>query len=104
MSFFGGSRGSASEPKPAIQVQVADEEPHSFYLNNQSNPTGAAQTLHQSHTHTQDYLRSLFDVGIFKDTLAPSFALHSSLAVVAWGIGRATNRVEAKDWLCTCQH
>jgi len=43
--------------------------------------------------------RALLDVGIFKDTILPSLQLHAPLAVVAYGIGRATNSVEAKDWL-----
>lgn len=42
---------------------------------------------------------SLFDVGILRDTLAPSLGLHSGLAIIAWGAARYTNRVEAKDWL-----
>ena len=50
--------------------------------------------------HTPQTLEaSLFDVGIFRDTLLPSSALHSSLALAAYAAGRATNRVEAKDWL-----
>lgn len=43
--------------------------------------------------------RELFDVGIFKDTILPSLSLHGSLAIIAYGIGRATDSVEAKDWL-----
>ncbi|ORY71409.1 uncharacterized protein BCR38DRAFT_331367 [Pseudomassariella vexata] len=43
--------------------------------------------------------RELLDVGIFRDTLLPSLSLHGSLALVAYGVGRATNSVEAKDWL-----
>ncbi|KAI8631777.1 DUF1295-domain-containing protein [Xylariaceae sp. FL1651] len=43
--------------------------------------------------------RELFDVGIFKDTILPSLQLHAPLAVIAYGIGRITNRVEVKDWL-----
>ncbi|KAI0148614.1 DUF1295-domain-containing protein [Xylariaceae sp. FL1272] len=43
--------------------------------------------------------RELLDVGIFKDTILPSLALHAPLAVIAYGVGRATNSVEAKDWL-----
>ena len=46
-----------------------------------------------------DRFRQLTDVGIFKDTLAPSLALHGSFSVAAWAIGRYTDRVEAKDWL-----
>ncbi|KAI1120601.1 DUF1295-domain-containing protein [Nemania abortiva] len=43
--------------------------------------------------------RGLLDVGIFKDTILPSLQLHVPLAVVAYGVGRATDSVEAKDWL-----
>ncbi|KAI1260265.1 DUF1295-domain-containing protein [Xylariaceae sp. FL1019] len=43
--------------------------------------------------------RELLDVGIFKDTIFPSLSVHAPLAVIAYGIGRATNSVEAKDWL-----
>lgn len=52
-------------------------------------------------THSQVHVHnpSLFDVGILKDTLVPSFSLHASLAVVAYSAARYTNRVEAKDWL-----
>lgn len=39
------------------------------------------------------------DLGIFKSTLLPSIQLHSGLAVIAYGFGRYTNRLEAKDWL-----
>jgi steroid 5-alpha reductase family enzyme len=42
---------------------------------------------------------SYFDIGIFKDTLLPSFSLHTGLALVAYTGGRLTNRVETKDWL-----
>lgn len=50
------------------------------------------------HVH-QTWHRELFDVGIFKDTILPSLSFHGSLALVAYGIGRATDSVEAKDWL-----
>ncbi|KAK0718548.1 hypothetical protein B0T26DRAFT_647138 [Lasiosphaeria miniovina] len=42
---------------------------------------------------------SLFDVGILRDTLLPSVALHSGLATAAYVAGRLTDRVETKDWL-----
>ncbi|KAL9049916.1 MAG: hypothetical protein Q9162_006943 [Coniocarpon cinnabarinum] len=96
MSLF-GSRTPPPEREPAVQVQVTDHQPHNYYLNQQNKPTSRASTPSQS--PPSDYLRSLFDVGIFRDTIAPSFALHSGLAIVAWGVGRATDRVEAKDWL-----
>ncbi|KAF2816120.1 DUF1295-domain-containing protein [Mytilinidion resinicola] len=79
---------------PAVEVQVADRKPHQFYLN-QDNTT-IKDSFH-SKIHVES--ASLFDVGIFKDTLAPSLALHSGFAVIAWGAARYTNRVEAKDWI-----
>lgn len=42
---------------------------------------------------------SILDVGIFRDTLLPSFALNSGLSLIAYGVGRYTNTVEHKDLL-----
>lgn len=42
---------------------------------------------------------SIVDVGIFKDTLLPSFGIHSGLSLIAYGVARYTNRVEIKDYL-----
>ncbi|TEA19761.1 hypothetical protein C8034_v008868 [Colletotrichum sidae] len=39
------------------------------------------------------------DVGILRNTIIPSLKLHSGLAVFAYAAGRATNRLETKDWL-----
>lgn len=48
-------------------------------------------------THHEPWHASVFDVGIFKDTIYPSFSLHGTLAVGAYLVGRATDRVETKD-------
>ncbi|KAJ3562930.1 hypothetical protein NPX13_g8376 [Xylaria arbuscula] len=50
-------------------------------------------------THHIPLYRGLLDVGIFKDTILPSLQLHTPLAIAAYGIGRLTDSVEAKDWL-----
>jgi steroid 5-alpha reductase family enzyme len=50
------------------------------------------------HPH-QTLVNSLFDKGILKDTLLPSLTIHSGLAVLAYAAGRATDRLESKDWL-----
>ena len=92
MSLF-GRRIPPPDKEPAVQVRLTDHEAHNFYLNEKNKPE-------YEKVQQQDYLKSLFDVGIFRDTIAPNFAIHSSLSVIAWGIGRATNRVETKDWLC----
>ncbi len=77
---------------PLFQIRVGEEKPYQFGVNSTTSRTANTASSH-------NYLASLFDIGIFKDTLAPSLALHSSLAVLAWAAGRATDRVEAKDWL-----
>ncbi|RMZ92524.1 hypothetical protein DV736_g247, partial [Chaetothyriales sp. CBS 134916] len=59
--------------------------------------SGATSALGATvHTH-ETLAASLVDVGIFKDTLLPGFALQSELAVFAYGIGRATDLVSLKD-------
>jgi hypothetical protein len=104
------SRGWFSAPPseassaPDIRVQVADRQPAEFYLHN-SNTSGASaganSTTYVDRTHSKTHVNSpsLFDVGILKDTLIPSFTLHAGLAGIAYGAARYTNRVEAKDWL-----
>lgn len=81
---------------PVVQLQVADRRPYQYNVNSSTTSTTTAADTHgPARLHTD----SLFDVGIFKDTLAPSLALHSGMAVVAWAAGRYTDRVDAKDWL-----
>ncbi|KAK6845720.1 hypothetical protein PG995_015830 [Apiospora arundinis] len=43
--------------------------------------------------------RELLDVGILRDTILPSLQVHGSLALIAYGVARATDSVEGKDWL-----
>ncbi|KAF1919936.1 hypothetical protein BDU57DRAFT_470510 [Ampelomyces quisqualis] len=98
--WFSAPRSESSPPD--IRVQVADRQPAEFYLPS-SHPDGSsgAKTVYIDRTHSKTHVssNSLFDVGIFKDTLVPSFTLHSGLAVIAYGAARYTQRVEAKDWL-----
>jgi steroid 5-alpha reductase family enzyme len=106
IGWFGKSDDTPARP-PDVQIQVADREPKNIYLHKPdmgpprglpANSTHAPKIdTHHSLTHVQS--ASLFDVGIFKDTLVPSLGLHSGLAVIAWGAARYTGRVEAKDWL-----
>ncbi|KAF2750177.1 DUF1295-domain-containing protein [Sporormia fimetaria CBS 119925] len=94
------SRGSSPQTPPDVQVQFGNSKPDNIYLtsNNTGPPPG---TSHVDTTHSIPHVHSpsLFDVGILKDTLAPSFGLHSGLAIIAWGAARYTGRLEAKDWL-----
>ena len=104
--WFGQADNAPARP-PDVQVQFVDREPNNYYLPSSNKtalppprrpppPAGSVDTTHST-THVQT--ASLFDVGILKDTLIPSFGLHSGLAVIAWGAARYTGRVEAKDWL-----
>lgn len=43
--------------------------------------------------------KTIYDVGIFKDCIFPGLALHGGLAVLAYGVGRANNNVQTKDYL-----
>ncbi|KAK5091271.1 hypothetical protein LTR05_001453 [Lithohypha guttulata] len=54
-----------------------------------------------SSTITEHYpwQKTLYDVGIFKDCIYPSLALHGGLSVVAYGLGRLNNKVETKDFI-----
>ncbi|KAI1101347.1 DUF1295-domain-containing protein [Jackrogersella minutella] len=38
-------------------------------------------------------------LGLFQHAIVPSFGFHSGLSVIAYGLGRYTDTVEAKDWL-----
>lgn len=82
---------------PDVEVQVANRDPHQYHFNS----TALPQATRSEHSHSQLHVQSasLFDIGIFKDTLAPSLALHSSFAFLSWAAGRQLNRVDAKDWL-----
>ncbi|CCC12645.1 hypothetical protein SMACR_05606 [Sordaria macrospora] len=60
-------------------------------------PSGATNTSRS--VGNKLFHSSLFDIGILRDTLLPSLTLHSGLALVAYGAGRYTNRLETKDWL-----
>jgi len=87
--------------RETARSQAGLGEPDSAYLGSTTTgpPFGAATT---DRTHSIPHFHSsasLFDVGILRDTLAPSLALHSGLALAAWGAARYTGRVEAKDWL-----
>jgi steroid 5-alpha reductase family enzyme len=94
------SKGSDPQRPPDAQIQVADHKPTNFYLSsNNTGPPPGVPNVDTSHSKVHVHSASLFDVGILKDTLAPSFGLHSGLAVIAWGAARYTGRVEAKDWL-----
>jgi steroid 5-alpha reductase family enzyme len=94
------SKGRSPQTPPDIQVQIADREPNNFYLgSNNTGPPPVASNVDTTHSITHVHSASLFDVGILKDTLAPSLGLHSGLAIIAWGAARYTGRLEAKDWL-----
>jgi steroid 5-alpha reductase family enzyme len=98
MSWFNKSSDPARPPD--VQAQLLDREPTNFYLsNNNTGPPPNIRNVDTTHSKVHVHTASLFDVGILKDTLAPSLGLHSGLAIIAWGAARYTGRLEAKDWL-----
>jgi steroid 5-alpha reductase family enzyme len=100
MSWFNKSSDPARPPD--VQAQLLDREPTNFYLSNNNNntiPPSNIRNVDTTHSKVHVHTASLFDVGILKDTLAPSLGLHSGLAIIAWGAARYTGRLEAKDWL-----
>ncbi|KAI1854965.1 hypothetical protein JX265_002603 [Neoarthrinium moseri] len=85
-----------------VQFNVSTSTP--YYSDAPSSAPGPLETRLPGHENSvphyhEAWHRELFDVGIFKDTILPSLTLHAPLALVAYGIGRATDSVEAKDWL-----
>jgi steroid 5-alpha reductase family enzyme len=50
-------------------------------------------------TPSSDFPLSPLDVGLFKSTILPSFALHSGLSAASYIVARATDIVEIKDWM-----
>lgn len=94
------SRGSNPQSPPDVQVTLGNNRPDNVYLSsNNTGPPPGLSNVDTTHSKIHVHDPSLFDVGILKDTLIPSFGLHSGLAIVAWGAARYTNRMEAKDWL-----
>ncbi|KAK3390028.1 hypothetical protein B0H63DRAFT_388387 [Podospora didyma] len=60
-------------------------------------PTSSSRRLAAHHALSTSLLGG--DLGILRDTLLPSFALHSGLSAIAYVAGRLSDRVEAKDML-----
>lgn len=91
--------------EPVVQLHVGENPAQQYNINNMSERNTAPDYLGKPGTSSPNsglgriHPQHIFDVGIFKDTLAPNLALHSSLAVVAWGAGRYFNYVESKDVL-----
>lgn len=84
---------------PVVQYHVAGQPAQQYNTNTQAWQTPHRQLGEDVPATSFSYIHQhhVFDLGIFKDTIAPSLALHSGLSVIAWGLGRTYNYVEAKD-------
>lgn len=82
--WFGGHKGPSAQ-------SIRDKLP---------NVSGAEQDRYGSHFRVGNghYLGTT-TVGLLQATVLPSFGLHTGLGAIAYGIGRYTDRAEAKDWL-----
>lgn len=85
---------STSQQAPHIMAYVERGRNVSLPSKSDSSPRGSFIELRGS----------IVDVGILRDTLLPTFALHSGLSLVAWTIGRSTDDFEVKDWLWPSSH
>ena len=90
-----------------VEVQFLDRQPKRYEIGGEKGitskpttpPVPGSEGFSTGPSHFPSYASSLFDVGIFKDTLLPSLALHGTLSTLAYGLGRYTDRVEAKDFV-----
>ncbi|KAK9422218.1 hypothetical protein SUNI508_04897 [Seiridium unicorne] len=82
--WFGGDKGPSAQ-------QIRDKLPRG---------SGAEQDRFGSHfgTGNERYIGTT-TLGLLQHTVLPSFGLHAGLGALAYGIGRATDRVEVKDYL-----
>ncbi|KAI1134036.1 DUF1295-domain-containing protein [Hypoxylon sp. FL0543] len=66
--------------------------------------SGAEQDRYGSHfrpgqaTHNR-FVGTTSTLGLLQHAVLPSFGFHSGLSIIAYGVGRYTDTVEAKDWL-----
>ncbi|KAI8962949.1 DUF1295-domain-containing protein [Daldinia sp. FL1419] len=66
--------------------------------------SGAEQDRYGAHFRPNNAARIRFGgttstIGLIQHAVLPSFGLHTGLSLIAYGLGRYTNTVEAKDWL-----
>ncbi|KAI2472715.1 DUF1295-domain-containing protein [Annulohypoxylon bovei var. microspora] len=66
--------------------------------------SGAEQDLYGSHFKTSHpanvrFVGTTSTLGLLQHAILPSFGFHGGLSVIAYGVGRYTDKVEAKDWL-----
>lgn len=82
--WFGGNKG------PSVE-QIRDKLPRT---------SGAEQDRYGSHFNigSERYIGTT-TLGLLQHAVLPSFGLHAGLGAIAYGIGRYTDRAEAKDYL-----
>ncbi|KAI1859884.1 uncharacterized protein JN550_011803 [Neoarthrinium moseri] len=82
--WFGGNKAPSAE-------QIRDRLPRT---------SGAEQDRYGSHFNigNERYLGTT-TLGLLQHAVLPSFGLHAGLGAIAYGIGRYTDRAEAKDYL-----
>ncbi|KAI1205267.1 DUF1295-domain-containing protein [Annulohypoxylon truncatum] len=66
--------------------------------------SGAEQDRYGSHFTSNRpanvrFVGTTSTLGLLQHAILPSFGFHSGLSVIAYGVGRYTDTVEAKDWL-----
>ncbi|KAI9163096.1 hypothetical protein HJFPF1_04694 [Paramyrothecium foliicola] len=88
----------------------AEQEIYGSHFSDKLPPTGIPNRLPRSSGAEQDRYGQYFGnqpsspinptfVGLLQSAVLPSFGFHAGLSLVGYGVARATNRAEGKDWL-----
>ncbi|KAI0850635.1 DUF1295-domain-containing protein [Daldinia vernicosa] len=98
-------RGSGAEQDRYERWFGRHETPSAEDVNNSlPSVSGAEQDRYGAHFKPTPAARIRFGgttstLGLLQHAVLPSFGFHSGLSLIAYGLGRYTDRVEAKDWL-----
>ncbi|KAI1760408.1 DUF1295-domain-containing protein [Hypoxylon sp. FL1150] len=116
--WFGGDKADRVKeaiPREASQGSGAEQDSYGRWFGGDKLPSradienrlpktsGAEQDRYGSHFRPGSTNVGLggtaSTLGLIQHAILPSFGFHSGLSVIAYGIGRYTNKVETKDWL-----
>ncbi|KAI1415511.1 DUF1295-domain-containing protein [Hypoxylon sp. FL1857] len=98
-------RGSGAEQDRYARWFGGDKAPSVDKLN-ESLPVGSGAEQDRYGTHFRPnhaanirFSGTTSTIGLLQHAVLPSFGFHSGLSIIAYGVGRYTDTVEAKDWL-----
>ncbi|KAI2610533.1 DUF1295-domain-containing protein [Hypoxylon sp. NC1633] len=86
--WFGGDKGPSAKQVNESLPKGSGAEQDRYGTHFRSNPPNFARLGGTTST-----------LGLIQHAILPSFGFHGGLSLIAYGIGRYTDTVEAKDWL-----